>query len=112
MTVQVDSNLGYLEAATEIQLIVPSKVEGVPPRTIVVEVDDDLKNCIEDYLNAPNSHGRPFVDYRPDIGSHLFPSHVTGLGIGRWRLRRLLGKLTDAGFINNAAQHSPLAVGM
>ena len=50
-------------------------------------------------MNAPNSHGRPFVDYRPDIGNHLFPSHITGLGIGRWRLRRLLAKLEQSGVI-------------
>lgn len=58
----------------------------------VVWPDEELKNRIEDYLNAPHSHGRPFVDYRPDIGIHLFPSHVTGNGIGRWRLRGILNR--------------------
>ena len=70
-----------------------------------LELSEDLKTCIEDYLNAPHVNGRPFVDYRPDIGNHLFPdqgssqkkeknglvsSHRTGLGIGRWRLRQIL----------------------
>ena len=42
-----------------------------------------LRSTLEDYLNSPHNHGRPFVDYRPDIGGHLFPSSITGQGIGR-----------------------------
>lgn len=37
---------------------------------------------MEDYLNAAHQ-GRPFLDYRPDIGRHVFPSAVTGEGLSR-----------------------------
>lgn len=50
-------------------------------------VDNALRTALEDYLNAAHQ-GRPFLDYRPDIGVHLFPSPVTGLGLSRRTIRK------------------------
>ena len=49
----------------------------------VVPIDDALAEVLEDYLNA-QPPGRPFLDYRPELGDHLFPSAHTGGGISRW----------------------------
>ena len=69
-----------------------------------LSVDPTVRECIENYVNAahhagslggkrqgpPWPRGRPFLDYRPDIGQHLFPSPRTGDGLSRrslWRTR-------------------------
>lgn len=55
-------------------------------------LDDALRGEIEDYVNAAHQ-GRPFVDYRPDIGPFLFPSASTGDGLTNRRLNQLLRHL-------------------
>lgn len=55
-----------------------------------LDVDDDLRAAIEDYANASHVVGRPFADYRPDIGVHLLPSARTGGGIHRRTVRGVL----------------------
>lgn len=72
-----DPSADFLEAATQIDL---------SGRTPLI-VDATLRDCIEDYLNAAHQ-GRPFVDWRPDIGVHLFPSPLTGEGLSRRTLRK------------------------
>lgn len=56
-------------------------VAHVDPRSRYVEASrlsapDSVLAALEDYLNA-QPPGRPFVDYRPDIGPFLFPSPRT-----------------------------------
>ena len=67
-----------------------------------VELDEGMRARVEDYVNAAHRaaqgpppspppgrlQGRPFLDYRPDIGQHLFPSPVTGGGLSRRTVRR------------------------
>jgi hypothetical protein len=65
---------GYLEA-------VPT-LRGFPNGGGSVPVDPALRDAIEDYLNADHL-GRPFLDWRPDIGPYLFPSHYTGGALSR-----------------------------
>lgn len=57
---------------------------------VVVRPSPSPRNSIEDYLNAAHSHGRPFVDYRPDIGVHLFPSAKTGGGLNRRTVSKII----------------------
>lgn len=54
-----------------------------------VTLDDACVRAIEDYLNA-QPPGRPFLDFRPDVGCFLFPSPRTGLALSKWALRRAL----------------------
>jgi hypothetical protein len=50
---------------------------------------DALVRDMEDYLNA-QPPGRPFLDFRPDIGMSLFPSPRTGVALSTWALRRII----------------------
>ena len=77
--VVTDPNAEFLEAG--------DRIPGGSDRDLVV--DDALRTVIEDYLNAAHQ-GRPFLDYRPDIGLHLFPSPVTGRGLSRRTIRKAL----------------------
>ena len=81
-----DPGADFLEAVAEISLV------GRPP----LPVDDILRERIEDYLNAAHQ-GRPFLDWRPEIGVHLFPSPLTGEGLSRRTLRKFVATAT----INN-----------
>lgn len=78
--VVVDAQAGYLEA-------VPT-LRGFPNGGGSVPVDPALRDAIEDYLNADHL-GRPFLDWRPDIGPYLFPSHYTGGALSRRTVRKL-----------------------
>lgn len=77
-----DPDKTYLEARTTFT------TTAAGPR--IVPVTAELRACIEDYLNAAHSHGRPFLDYRPDIGVHLFPSARTGQGLNRRTISKIL----------------------
>lgn len=81
--VVTDPTGDYLEAATVLR-VHPSP-GGCRPS---VPVDDTLRVCLEDYLNAPHQ-GRPFLDWRPEIGTFLFPSACTGEALSRRTLRKL-----------------------
>ncbi len=77
--VVLESDAGYLEAR--------DRLVG-STGTVLCEVDPFLREMIEDYLNAAHQ-GRPFLDYRPDIGPFLFPSPLTGDGLSRRTLRKV-----------------------
>ena len=67
----------------------------------VIAVDEAVAILLEDYLNA-QPPGRPFLDFRPDMGSYLFPdcfplyakgrnsSPRTGLALSVWSVRQVL----------------------
>ena len=79
------------------------QVANIDPKTKYVEVhvpiqldkgqclaaDDNLMCILEDYLNA-QPPGRPFLDFRPDVGCYLFPSPRTGAALSSWAVRSIL----------------------
>ena len=52
LDVSLQPDSGYLEAVTNIVVTLTDN------STRTFEVDEELKNCIEDYLNAPQSVGQ------------------------------------------------------
>lgn len=73
--------------------------------SIVWRLTDELVEQLENYLNA-QPPGRvqcvpqrtkppeeptvcPYLDYRPDVGTSLFPSPRTGMGISMWTIMRI-----------------------
>lgn len=72
-----------------------------------VSLNEDTRNAIEDYMNASHVTGRPFVDYRPDIGLHLFPSPRTGGGIHRRTVRGILERLSSPSEVGTKLDTSP-----
>jgi hypothetical protein len=76
----VDPKTKYVEARG----CIPLDTKGrsiIPP--------DALSRDLEDYLNA-QPPGRPFLDFRPEIGMFLFPSPRTGSALSTWALRRII----------------------
>ena len=79
------------------------QVASVDPKTKYVEVrkpilldkgqclsvDEALLCDLEDYLNA-QPPGRPFLDFRPDVGCFLFPSPRTGTALSSWAVRSVI----------------------
>ena len=79
------------------------QVANVDPKSKYVEVkrpilldkgqclslDDTLTGELEDYLNA-QPPGRPFLDFRPDVGCFLFPSPRTGTSLSTWAVRSVI----------------------
>lgn len=84
VVVTLDAGGDFLEANGTIGVSSHRRGSTTAP---VIDVDDELRVCLEDYLNAPHQ-GRPFVDYRPDIGVYLFPSARTGQGLTYRTLRK------------------------
>jgi hypothetical protein len=63
-------------------------VIGVCGDTFIVPMA--LRSLIEDYVNV-SLPVRPFRDYRPDIGHHLFPSAVsTGKGLSSQAISKII----------------------
>ena len=76
----MDPTTKYVEARTRIE---------VDNRGRTICPNESLARDIEDYLNA-QPPGRPFLDFRPDIGMFLFPSPRTGTALSTWALRRII----------------------
>jgi hypothetical protein len=77
----VDPKTKYVEAKGCISVDVNGDRAMAPP--------ESLARDLEDYLNA-QPPGRPFLDFRPDIGLFLFPSPRTGMALSTWALRRII----------------------
>lgn len=73
-------NSGFLSVKRRITL--PSRVVPLP---------EDIQRLLDEYINTddPDEKLRPFHDYRPNIGYHLFPSSVTGRALSCRALRSL-----------------------
>lgn len=70
---------GFIEAQPAI---------GVCGNTLIIPLA--LRSLIEDYVNV-SLPVRPFRDYRPDIGHHLFPSTVsTGKGLSSQAISKII----------------------
>lgn len=57
----------------------------------VVLLNDEVHKLLDEYVNTddPDERLRPFHDYRPNIGYHLFPSAVTGRSLSSRSFRTL-----------------------
>lgn len=57
----------------------------------VVPLTDEVQRLLDEYVNTddPDEKLRPFHDYRPNVGYHLFPSAVTGRALSCRAIRTL-----------------------
>jgi len=60
-------------------------------RERVVMIPEIVRRMLDEYLNTedPDEALRPFKDYRPNVGSHLFPSATTGRSISSRAIRNI-----------------------
>ena len=91
---QIIAQLATLMTVHQIARLQFHEVADVDPKTKYVEgrssvgtlvLPDEIVQNLENYLNA-QPPGRPFLDFRPDIGSYLFPSPKTGMALSTWAM--------------------------
>ena len=91
---QIIAQLATLMTVHQIARLQFHEVADVDPKTKYVEgrssvgtlvLPDEVVQNLENYLNA-QPPGRPFLDFRPDIGSYLFPSPKTGMALSTWAM--------------------------
>lgn len=58
-----------------------------------IAIDAEMQALLDDYLNTEDldEQLKPFLDYRPNIGVHLFPSYRSGRGMSVRAIQRTLG---------------------
>ena len=60
----------------------------------VLTLSEGLRQSLDEYINTEDAEEmrRPFLDYRPNIGSHLFPSPRTGRALSQRSVRIVLSR--------------------
>lgn len=58
-----------------------------------IAIDAEMQALLDDYLNTEDldEQLKPFLDYRPNIGIHVFPSYRSGKGMSVRAIQRMLG---------------------
>lgn len=77
----VDQRSQYVEARRHVPI---QRTPG--GRTL--QIDEATAEALENYLNA-QPPGRPYLDYRPDVGPYAFPSARTGGSISQWMVSHI-----------------------
>lgn len=87
---------GYIPVKRKVEL-----ADHHPPVTL--NLPNSLYDDLDEYINSedPEEEMRPFLDYRPNIGRHLFPSARTGKGIHLRVIQRVIEKHPSNGNPNN-----------